>query len=319
MIFKETVTAARIIKPKIKRSKRYTLPAHYLLKLKSFSQLSEIVKETEDGKYESDEFEVADYKWKLVVYPNGNLKSNGEGHISLYLASTDKKAISSGCHVNILVTFFIYDHIRDNYLTIQDGKIKRYHVLRTRHGFDQLLPSAKFNDPSNGYVIDDCCVFGAEVHVIKNTVKANEFSLIKNPPTGTLTWKIDKFSTLENEKYYSETFSAGGCEWNLKLLPKGDSSEKDCMALYLLLHANNATSQSLVYAEFNLSITDQVMGDHHISREAAHWFEKLTGFGYSSFVELKELRNASKGFLVNDTLIIEAKITRVSVSQDLIS
>ncbi|XP_065871170.1 ubiquitin C-terminal hydrolase 12-like [Euphorbia lathyris] len=201
---------ATIINSNIKGSKRDTPPANYILKIKSFSQLSEILKETGEGKYESDEFTADQYKWKLVLYPNGNRKRNGEGHISLYLAPTDIKATCSFNHLNVLVSFFVYDHIRDNYLTIQDGKIKRYNVLKTEYGFDQLLPLAELNDSKNGYVVDDCCVFGVEVHVIKSTVKGTEFSFMKNPPNGTFTWKIDKFSTLDNKQHYRN------CRLNLK-------------------------------------------------------------------------------------------------------
>ncbi|XP_065848220.1 ubiquitin C-terminal hydrolase 12-like isoform X3 [Euphorbia lathyris] len=250
-----------MIKTQIKRSRRDTPPAHYMLKIKSFSQLSEIAR---DGIYESDEFEAGDYKWKLVLYPNGNLKANGEGHISLYLASSDAKAISTGCHVNMLFSFFVYDHIRDKYLTIQDGKTKRFYVLRTKHGFDQLLPLAEFNDQTNGYVVDDCCVFGAEVHVIKNKVKGNELSFIKNPPNGTFTWKVDKFSTLDNKRHYSEVFSAGGCQWILSFNHKGQSEEKGrSLSLYLNLAAAYAAApQSKVHAKYKLLVKDQINGIH---------------------------------------------------------
>ncbi|WCJ18793.1 TRAF-like family protein [Euphorbia peplus] len=321
MLLKETCTAARIIKPKIKRSKRVTPPSDYILKINSFSQLSEIVEKTGNGKYESDEFEAADYKWTLVLYPNGNLKANGEGHISLYLASTDKEAISgaTGGLLNVFVTFFVYDHIQDKYLSIQDGKVKRYHVLKTEHGFDQLLPLVDFNDPSNGYVVDDCCAFGVEAHAIKNTVQGNELSFINDPPNGTFTWKIHKFSTLVSKGFYSEGFSAGGCKWKLWLSPTGELEEKDrSLSLYLHLDAN--TCESKVYVEYDLMVKDQLNGIHHEFKEN-QWFEigEYTGWGYPSFMLLEDLRDESKGFLVDDNVVIQAKITLVGVSQDLIS
>ncbi|XP_065851904.1 ubiquitin C-terminal hydrolase 12-like [Euphorbia lathyris] len=264
----------------IKRSKRDTPPAHFILKIKSFTQLSEIVKKTRDGKYQSDEFQSGDYKWQLALYPNGNLKANGK-----------------------------------------DGKIKRYNVLRSEHGFDQLLPLAMFNDPSNGYVVDDCCVFGVEVHVIQNTAKVTEFSLIKDPPDGTFTWKIEKFSTLKNKRHYSEVFSAGGYKWKLSLYPKGQFEKDHALSLYINLIANKATPhQANVYVEYEFLIKDQVNGIHSEYKDS-DWFGNSTnwGWGYKSFMLLKKLHDASKGFLVKDTLIIEAKITGISVSQDLIS
>ncbi|XP_065871164.1 MATH domain and coiled-coil domain-containing protein At3g58410-like [Euphorbia lathyris] len=157
------------------------------------------------------------------------------------------------------------------------------------------------------------CVFGAEVLVIKNTVKANEFSFIKKPPNGTFTWKVDKFSTLDNKLYYSEVFSAGGCKWKLSVNPKGDSEEKDLsLSLYLNLAA---APRSKVYVEYKLLVKDQLNGIHR-ERKSSGWF--VTGWGCRNFILLNDLYDVSKGFLVDDTLIVEAKILLMSVSQDLI-
>ena len=43
--------------------KRDIPPAHYTLKIKSFSELSEIVRKSGVDKYESSDFEVDGYKW----------------------------------------------------------------------------------------------------------------------------------------------------------------------------------------------------------------------------------------------------------------
>lgn len=50
------------------------------------------------------------------MYPNGNEKEVGDGHIFLYVSLVDK--LSSGSFVNAMLRFFIYDQIRDNYLTV---------------------------------------------------------------------------------------------------------------------------------------------------------------------------------------------------------
>ena len=89
-----------------------------------------------------------------------------------------------------------------------DGLEKRYHALKTENGFHKLLPLSTFNDPSNGYLVDDFCAFGAEVHVIKCTGKGEEISFLKDPRNGSYTWKIEKFSTLDRTYYYSEIFTA---------------------------------------------------------------------------------------------------------------
>ena len=50
---------------------------------------------------------------------------------------------------------------------------------------------------------------------------------------------------------------------------------------------------------------------------AEDWFSSsegwgYPGWGYPKFLLLKDLNNASKGFLVNDTVIVDAEITKIS-------
>ena len=52
-----------------------------------------------------------------------------------------------------------------------NGGMKRFHKMKTKWGFAQLVPRGTFKEPSNGYLVDDTCVFGAEVFVIENTAK----------------------------------------------------------------------------------------------------------------------------------------------------
>ncbi|KAI8532620.1 hypothetical protein RHMOL_Rhmol11G0227400 [Rhododendron molle] len=104
----------------IVRSLRDIPPAHYCIKINSFSY---IVKNEIDN-YESAVFEVGGYKWKLSLYANGNKKRNVTEHISLYLAIADTEALPPGWEVNVSFKLFLFDHIRDRYLTIQ-GNILR--------------------------------------------------------------------------------------------------------------------------------------------------------------------------------------------------
>ncbi|XVF79804.1 hypothetical protein PTKIN_Ptkin15bG0018900 [Pterospermum kingtungense] len=68
--------------PGIIRVTRDLPPAHFLFKINSFSLLAE---EKSIEKYETDIFEAGGYKWRLLLYPNGNKKRNQDGCISLYL------------------------------------------------------------------------------------------------------------------------------------------------------------------------------------------------------------------------------------------
>lgn len=41
------------------------------------------------------------------------------------------------------------------------------------------------------------------------------------------------------------------------------------------------------------------------------------GWGWASFISLRDIKDASKGFLVDDTLIIEAEIPQISIVKPL--
>jgi hypothetical protein len=76
----------------------------------------------------------------------------------------------------------------ENYCFVEsDGSVKRFHEMKTEWGFDQLLSLETFNDASKGYLVKDCCVFGAEIFVIKPTRKWELHSMVKKPANGSLT------------------------------------------------------------------------------------------------------------------------------------
>ncbi|XP_028116270.1 uncharacterized protein LOC114314038 [Camellia sinensis] len=221
---------------KVTRSLRDIPPAHYLLKIESFSLLSQLLLDVGMKNYESDIFEASGYKWKLSLYPSGDKERKGKGHISLYLLIAETN-----------------DH---------NGKVKCFHLMKTEFDFPQLLPFGTFNDAANGYLIRDTCLFGAEV-VMNCTGRGECLTLLKKGLDITYTWKIDKFSSLVSKIHYSDVFTIGNQEW------------------YMLCTKCFSASTSI-------------------------------GWGNHSFLSFTKLHDASKGFLVKDTLIIEAEVSVLS-------
>ncbi|KAB5516009.1 hypothetical protein DKX38_026657 [Salix brachista] len=140
------------------REERHVAPAHYSMKIDSFSLLSEMV----DNSYESREFEASGVLLKLVLYPNGDESRNGDGYISLYLVMADTTGFLPGWEINAIFKFFVFDQLQDKYLTIGDGGLRRFSAIKNKWGFPQMLSLSIFNNASNGYLIGDSCVFGVE-------------------------------------------------------------------------------------------------------------------------------------------------------------
>nr|XP_011463654.1 PREDICTED: uncharacterized protein LOC101297142 [Fragaria vesca subsp. vesca] len=131
-------------------------------------------------------------------------------------------------------------------------------------GFDKLIPLEEFTDVSNGFLVDDTCVFGAEVFVCKErrTGKWQCLTRVKGAPVYRYVCKVEKISKLGAEVCRSEPFSAGGCNWKIKLYPDGNGQAKGS---HVSLFLECVGSEVLV--EFKLGILDQIhQKRHHESR-----------------------------------------------------
>ncbi|KAJ7950839.1 Ubiquitin carboxyl-terminal hydrolase [Quillaja saponaria] len=300
------------------RSVRDVRPAHYMLKIKSYSLLAA----TGVEKYESGVFEVGGYSWRLIVYPNGRKSISEEGgHISLALQIVEVEKLSLGWEVLVSFKFFVHDQICDKYLTIQsDAKedVKRFHALKVEWGFAEFLAHDTFKNASNGYLVDDCCVFGAELCLVNCTGKSECLSMVKEPNNGTYTWTIKPFSEVENKNVHeSELFVVGGKNWNIELYPKGDATEKGkSLSVFLrLVDLESLAPNRKLYAEFKFRIRRQFGKNYETTGKS--WFGGSNiSWGFSKTLSLADLKNVSKSYIYNDTLVVEVEFIVLSVIED---
>ncbi|KAH7522733.1 hypothetical protein FEM48_Zijuj07G0169800 [Ziziphus jujuba var. spinosa] len=301
----------------ILKYKRDFPPVDYSLKVNSYTLLSE----SKTEKYDTNVFEAGGHKWRLSFYPNGDLKNNGNGYISLYLEIVETNTKALNWEVTANFKFLVYDQMEDNYLTIQvaNGVVRRFHAMKKEWGIAQLLPLETFKNPSLGYLVNDSCVFGVDVGVVNCSGNWESISMTKQPKKGTYTWKIENFCSL-NKPFCSEVFNVEGLNWKLFIYPKGDSShygvkDKSCSFYLELVDWGSRQMKKAVYAEYNLKVLHQVDDDQHVERKASHWFKDHSlNWGYASFMPLKNLRDESKGFIVKDTLFVQVVFLVISVA-----
>lgn len=98
-----------------------------------------------------------------------------------------------------------------------EGKERRFHDMKLEWGFDQFLPLEAFNDASNGYLVDETCVFGAEVFVCKerSTGKGECLSMIQDASMYKHFWKVENISKSDQECIVSKPFIVGDQKWYL--------------------------------------------------------------------------------------------------------
>ncbi|KAM7470397.1 hypothetical protein LguiA_008580 [Lonicera macranthoides] len=100
------------------------------------------------------------------------------------------------------------------------GRTSGFHWAKKEWGFARLLPLDFFKDSVNGYLINDTCVFGAEVLVVKNACTRHIVSMKEEKLINTFTWKIEHFSSIKEEMLFSEVFKVGDRQWEECFLEK---------------------------------------------------------------------------------------------------
>ncbi|GMI78953.1 hypothetical protein like AT3G17380 [Hibiscus trionum] len=294
--------------------KRSFPPSHYLFKIEAFSLLVE----ANVDKYKSNAFEAAGHQWRLVLYPTGNKKSNGGGYISLYLEIEKTANLCLDWEVNVDFKLFVFDQIRDQYLVVEDKEVpaRRFYEMKSEWGISQFLSQKTFNDAANGYLVDDCCTFGAEIFEIQRTLKL-EKSVLKKPSGGTITWKVDNFSKLDQNSYKSPVVSIDDIKWNLRVYPKGDTRCKDThLSVFLVLAEPHTLPPKLqVYVKYKLRLRNQINSNHLEIIAEVRFTSSATEWGYSKFVSLKDVYDSSMGYMVKDSLTVEAEFILISKTE----
>ncbi|KAF2596964.1 hypothetical protein F2Q68_00012225 [Brassica cretica] len=255
--------------------------------------------------YESSVFEAAGYKWRLVLHV-GNA-----GYISLYLRIEEAESIPYGLEVNVDLKLFVHVPKLDKYLTVTDGAV-RFNAEKKEWGFEQLIDLASFKNTNEGYIVQDTCSFGVEIFIVKPAKVQEKVTFVSNPPRNVFTWMIPHFSDMEDKFYYSDDFLVGDRYWKLGLNPKGGS------ALPIYLYAQGFRPDAVAtntWGAVNLRLKNQRSTNHREVYSAA-WYPIRSdyGVGVNSIISLADLHYASKGYLVNDAIIFEAEMVKVTVT-----
>ncbi|MBA0836046.1 hypothetical protein Goarm_008290, partial [Gossypium armourianum] len=148
------------------------------------------------------------------------------------------------------------------------------------------------------------------MEVVSQAENANtvENQPVEDPPSSRFTWKIDNFSRLNTKKHYSDVFVVGGYKWRILIFPKGNNVD------HLSMYLDVADSASLPYgwsryAQFSLAVVNQIHSKYSIRKDTQHQFNaRESDWGFTSFMPLGELYDPCRGYLVNDTFVVEAEV-----------
>ncbi|XP_072986593.1 ubiquitin C-terminal hydrolase 13-like [Typha latifolia] len=140
------------------------------------------------------------------------------------------------------------------------------------------------------------------------TATTVENQQVEEPPMSRFTWPIENFSRLNVKKIYSDVFSVGGYKWRVLIFPKGNNVDHLSMYLDVADSANLSYGWSR-YAQFSLAVVNQINNRYTIRKDTQHQFNaRESDWGFTSFMALSELLDPSRGYIVNDTCIVQAEV-----------
>ncbi|XP_014511356.1 MATH domain and coiled-coil domain-containing protein At3g58270-like [Vigna radiata var. radiata] len=121
------------------------------------------------------------------------------------------------------------------------------------------------------------------------------------------TWTLTNFSMLGSKELFSETFSLDGHTWRIFMFPKGDDG--DFLSIYLDAGVDTMPHRWEKIANFKLIVINQLNDERNIIKESSHTFNSEDDdWDFTSDISLDELCDSNRGFILNDTCIIEVHI-----------
>ncbi|KAF7850577.1 hypothetical protein BT93_L5284 [Corymbia citriodora subsp. variegata] len=162
----------------------------------------------------------------------------------------------------------------------------------------------------------DSCTFGAEVFVIQPAkTREDSLTLTRYPTQNTFTFMIENWSKLGTDPR-SKEFTFKRRQWKLLVYPKGHATAEG-KSLSVYLEVQNLTGEMKVYADFNLPVLDQVKKKNKEKQFKCWLSASHPRGGDAEFMPLKDLeKKSAKGFVQDDTLLVEVQISVVSKHAD---
>ncbi|KAH7565353.1 hypothetical protein JRO89_XS09G0193200 [Xanthoceras sorbifolium] len=134
----------------------------------------------------------------------------------------------------------------------------------------------------------------------------------RNAPPSHYLIKIESFSILKAsiKTCISDEFDAGGYKWNVLLCPDGNGRGKgNCISIFLEVPRSSIPADTKLFLKYILRVKDQKNGKHIYTEGNELFASNKAVLGLPEFLSLAKLRDPKMGYLVDDTLIIEAEVT----------
>ncbi|XP_031120526.1 uncharacterized protein LOC116023665 [Ipomoea triloba] len=274
------------ISSNVNKWEREMPPSHYI---DSFSKLATMLSKGGRQYFKSKTFDASGYKWNFLIYPDGDEKTDSKGHISVSVCIEDTATLPKIWAKYAELKFFIYDQARKKYSIFQVGgssNLHDFHSLKTEWGITKLVSRAAFDDPANGYLVNDKCVFGVEVFLLDSQFSEESLSMCVEGYK-TFTWTVSDCSNLGDEVHYSYEFPVSSFKWRIQL--SGGEHLSLCLEL----------------------VDEKISCGKHQEGEACGFITPKLNWGWTKFARLTDFQDLSKGSVDSNCIEIEARIMNI--------
>lgn len=283
-------------------------PSSYSFKIESYNSFLKIPYLG----FESRPFAAGGYNWVLKVHPNGLTWDGTSGYVSLYVLLHESTPITADQVVYADLRFYIFNNNEKKYFTVQDTNVWKFTAPKRLLGFPKVMSADQFEDLRNGYIYDNHCEFGVDVTVASHYQKSESLFVTEKFDNPIFTYALLRFSTLLKESYQSDVFSIGGRSMYLQVFPNGRNLSKGkAMSLYLNIN-DKFKPFEMIYVRAKLRVLNQ-RKLNNVEIQVSNWY--TSWFYYSGdfqIIPLADLRDSSKGFVVNDMLKVEVQLEGIS-------
>ncbi|KAK8508746.1 hypothetical protein V6N12_034852 [Hibiscus sabdariffa] len=148
-----------------------------------------------------------------------------------------------------------------------------------------------------------------KVMLMVEILKAMNDSKEGNGEVTKVTWRIENFSSIEDEEICSKSFIVDDIKLQLFIFPKGVKT--DHLSFYLEVSDPMTLSPGWRrFIRFGFAVINQI--DRQTSKAIvahAQFNETMSGWGEAAFLPLGELHDPERGYLVNDVCLVEAYVS----------
>ncbi|KAF5203552.1 Traf-like family protein [Thalictrum thalictroides] len=287
-------------------------------------------------------FPYGGYRWRLYIYPEGPPKERVCFALE-FDGRSDHSPLPCGFKVDAKFNVYIFNHLNNNFVNISgnQGSAVRFVARKSFTWSHPGLPMALLTNPAIGYLFCDQCTFGIEVLLCDDVCRRDVLSRMNGEVTGSFTFELKPFSQKFLELQNLPNRDAG-------VSPHFVFGDYKCLIMYSLYDRNgklgdgplmqstspdfnknsaetdwflslriNLMPLQFDYDEYKckkleakvlLRVKDQSLSGDHVQVEDHRWFGARS-LCWPRFMEVATITNPNKGFLVNDTLIIEAEVS----------